>query len=42
MTNCGTRTAYQYHIRAKEKPCEACRRANADWMKDYRRGVRTR
>lgn len=28
---CGTRAAYQRHVRRGEKPCEACREAEADY-----------
>ena len=30
---CGTHAAYQRHVRAKEKPCDACSAENAVYVK---------
>ena len=36
---CGSHAAYQRHVRAKEKPCDACSAVNAVYVK-VRRDVR--
>ena len=33
---CGTRSGYIAHLKAKEKPCEACQKANRDYMADWK------
>jgi hypothetical protein len=33
---CGTDSGYQRHIRHQEEPCEACRMARRDYMRDLR------
>ena len=33
---CGTHGAYQRHVRAKEDACDACKAANAAYMKGRR------
>lgn len=34
---CGTRSGYDYHTRqARELPCQACRKANADYWREQR------
>jgi len=33
---CGTLAAYQRHNRRGERPCPACRRAQRDYMRQYR------
>jgi hypothetical protein len=38
---CGSRTAYQWHLRQGETPCEKCRRANADADNRLRRSGST-
>lgn len=34
---CGTSTGYRRHIRAKHKPCDPCRVAQAEWQRQYRK-----
>jgi hypothetical protein len=38
---CGSRTAYQWHLRRGETPCEKCRRANSDADSRLRRSGST-
>lgn len=41
---CGTYAGWNVHAKAGETPCAACRRANADYRREYRKraGVRER
>ncbi|WP_433225464.1 hypothetical protein [Actinomadura formosensis] len=39
---CGTTGAYQRHIKAREKPCQACREARNAYERDYRKIARRR
>jgi hypothetical protein len=36
IAECGTDGGYQRHIRLREEPCEACRMARRDYMRDLR------
>lgn len=35
-TSCGTYAGYQTHKRQGTEPCSECRRAQRDYMRDYR------
>ena len=35
LAPCGTRSAYNRHLRHNEEPCEACKAANAAAAKPY-------
>jgi len=39
---CGTVAAYKRHTRRQEPPCEACRKAWAEWQRDYYKRKRQR
>ncbi|MFE9906455.1 WhiB family transcriptional regulator [Streptomyces achromogenes] len=42
LAPCGTRSAYQRHLRKKEPPCEACKAANTRDAVEYRRNRSSR
>lgn len=35
---CGTQAAYDRHLRNDEKPCDPCKRAHADALREWRAG----
>src|SRR5262245_8591031 len=39
---CGTRAAYYRHLRAGEKPCDPCRKANTDKAREDKKVLRAR
>lgn len=37
LASCGTRSAYNRHLRHKENPCASCKQANNEWVKLWSR-----